>query len=78
VVFEPPSNAKVADRFVLDNANCYNRKEMASSDNDLDELEIRFQEAHGAWLFQQGRPRVSLEIKGQNLTILIYQARLRG
>jgi hypothetical protein len=51
---------------------------MASSDDDLDELEIRFQEAHGAWLFQQGRPRVSLEIKGQNLSLLIHQARLRG
>jgi hypothetical protein len=43
-----------------------------------DELEARFQEAHGAYLFQQGKPRALLEVKSQNISTAIYEARLRG
>ena len=48
---------------------------MASSD---DEIEIRFQEAHGAYVFQEGKPRVVLEVKSPDISTLIYEARLRG
>lgn len=36
---------------------------MTSSDDQSDETEIRFQEAHGARLFRQGKPRAILEVK---------------
>jgi hypothetical protein len=48
---------------------------MASSD---DEIEVRFQEAHGAYLFQEGKPRAVLEVKSPNISTMIYEARLRG
>jgi hypothetical protein len=48
---------------------------MASSD---DEIEILFQEAHGAYLFRDGKPRAVLEVKSPNISTLIYEARLRG
>jgi hypothetical protein len=48
---------------------------MPSSD---DELEIRFQEAHGSHLFREGKPRAVLEVKSANIPTAIYEARLRG
>jgi len=33
-----------------------------------DELEIRFQEAHGAYLFGQGKPRAVLEVKSPDIS----------
>jgi hypothetical protein len=47
-------------------------------DDDLDELEIRFQEAHGAWIFREGKPRELLEVKRAKISTMIYEARLRG
>jgi hypothetical protein len=43
-----------------------------------DELEIRFQEAHGAYLFREGKTRAALEVKSPNISTAIYEARLRG
>ena len=48
---------------------------MAPSD---DEIEIRFQEAHGAYVFREGKPRAVLEVKSPDISTLIYEARLRG
>jgi hypothetical protein len=48
---------------------------MAPSD---DQLEIRFQEEHGAYLFREGKPRAVLEVKSPDITTVIYEARLRG
>jgi hypothetical protein len=48
---------------------------MAPSD---DQLEIRFQEAHGEYLFREGKPRAVLEVKGPDISTAIYEARLRG
>jgi hypothetical protein len=48
---------------------------MAPSDN---EIEVRFQEAHGAYLFREGKPRAVLEVKSPNISTMIYEARLRG
>jgi hypothetical protein len=50
----------------------------ASSDDELDDFQIRFQEAHGARLFRQGKPRALLEVKSPNVPTAIYEARLRG
>jgi hypothetical protein len=43
-----------------------------------DELDIRFQEAHGAYLFREGKPRAVLEVKSPDISTEIYEARLRG
>ena len=51
---------------------------MTSSDDQSDETEIRFQEAHGARLFRQGKPRAILEVKSPHIRTAIYEARLRG
>jgi hypothetical protein len=51
---------------------------MASHDDELEIIEIRFQEAHGARLFRQGKPRAVLEVKSPNISTAIYEARLRG
>jgi hypothetical protein len=48
---------------------------VASSD---EELEARFQEAHGAYVFREGKPRAVLEVKSPNISMAIYEARLRG
>jgi hypothetical protein len=48
---------------------------MAQSD---DELENRFQEARGAYLFREGKPRAVLEVKSPDISTTIYEARLRG
>jgi hypothetical protein len=42
------------------------------------ELENRFQEAHGTYLFREGKPRAVLEVKSPNIPTAIYEARLRG
>jgi hypothetical protein len=34
-----------------------------SSEDELDDTQIRFQEAHGARLFRQGKPHALLEVK---------------
>jgi hypothetical protein len=49
-----------------------------SSEDELDDAQIRFQEAHGARLFRQGKPRALLEVKSPNIPTAIYEARLRG
>jgi hypothetical protein len=51
---------------------------MSASSEELDDTQIRFQEAHGARLFRQGNPRAVLEVKSSNVSTLIYEARLRG
>jgi hypothetical protein len=51
---------------------------MASSDDELDDTEVRFQEAFGARLYRQGKPRAVLEVKSPNISTTIYEARLRG
>ena len=51
---------------------------MASSDDQGDETAIRFQEAHGARLFRQGKPRAALEVKSPEILTVIHEARLRG
>jgi hypothetical protein len=50
----------------------------ASSDDELDDFQIRFQQAHGARLFRQGKPRALLEVKSPDIPLAIYEARLRG
>ena len=49
-----------------------------SSEDELDDTEVRFQEAFGARLFRQGKPRALLEVKSPNIPTTIYEARLRG
>jgi hypothetical protein len=49
-----------------------------SSEPELDDTQIRFQEAHGARLFRQGKPRALLEVKSPNIPTAMYEARLRG
>ena len=50
----------------------------ASSDDELDDFQIRFQQAHGARLFRQGKPRALLEVKSPEISTAVYEARLRG
>jgi hypothetical protein len=55
------------------------RKAMsASSDDELGDFQVRFQEAHGARLFRQGKPRALLEVKSPDIPPAVYEARLRG
>src|SRR5580698_11036675 len=42
----------------------------ASSDDELDDFQIRFQEAHGSRLFRQGKPRALLEVKSPAFSAL--------
>lgn len=49
-----------------------------ASDDELDDFQIRFQQAHGARLFRQGKPRALLEVKSPSIPTAIYEARLRG
>ena len=52
---------------------------MASSkDDQFGETDIPFQEAFGARLFRQGKPRAVLEVKSPSLPTAMYEARLRG
>ena len=52
---------------------------MASSEEDkFDETDILFQEAFGARVFRQGKPRAVLEVKSPGILTAIYEARLRG
>jgi hypothetical protein len=44
----------------------------------MDETEVRFQEAFGARLFRQGKPRAILEVRSPNIPVEMYEARLRG
>jgi hypothetical protein len=50
----------------------------SSEDEPDDDTQIRFQEAHGARLFRQGKPRALLEVKSPNIPTAIHEARLRG
>jgi hypothetical protein len=50
----------------------------ASSDDEVGDFQVRFQEAHGARLFRQGKPRALLEVKSPDIPTAIYEARLRG
>jgi hypothetical protein len=45
---------------------------------DDETRQIRFQEAFGARLFWQGKPRAILEVKSPYILTAIYEARLRG
>jgi hypothetical protein len=47
----------------------------AMSTSSDEELEIRFQEAHGAHLFREGKPRAVLEVKRPQISTAIYKAR---
>jgi hypothetical protein len=38
-----------------------------SSEDELDDTQVRFQEAHGARFFRQGKPRALLEVKSPNI-----------
>jgi hypothetical protein len=49
-----------------------------ASDDELGDFQIRFQQAHGARLFRQGKPRALLEVKSPDIPTAIYEARLRG
>jgi hypothetical protein len=49
-----------------------------SSEDELDDTQVRFQEAHGSRLFRQGKPRAVLEVKSPHIPTAIYEARLRG
>jgi hypothetical protein len=49
-----------------------------ASDDELDDFQIRFQQAHGARLFRQGKPRALLEVKSPDISTAVYEARLRG
>jgi hypothetical protein len=49
---------------------------MASSDDELSDFQIRFQEAHGARLFRQGKPRALLEVKSPDIPTAIYEGAL--
>jgi hypothetical protein len=51
---------------------------MSSEDEPDDDTQIRFQEAHGARLFRQGKPRALLEVKSLHIPTAMYEARLRG
>jgi hypothetical protein len=51
---------------------------MVSYDDEIEIVEVRFQEAFGARLFRQGKPRAVLEVKSPNISTVIYEARLRG
>jgi hypothetical protein len=51
---------------------------MAMADDQLDETQIRFQEAFGGRLFRQAKPRALLEVKSPSAPTAIYEARLRG
>jgi hypothetical protein len=52
---------------------------MASPEDDqFDETDIQFQEAFGARLFRQGKPRALLEVKSPSIPTAMYEARLRG
>jgi hypothetical protein len=51
---------------------------MSSSGDELDDTQVRFQEAYGARLFRQGKPRALLEVKSPNIPTVMYEARLRG
>jgi hypothetical protein len=42
---------------------------------EMDETAIRFQEAHGARLFRQGKPRALLEVKSPDIPPEVYEAR---
>ena len=54
------------------------QREAASSEPEVDDTRINFQEAHGARLFRQGKPRALLEVKSPNIPTAIYEARVRG
>ena len=44
----------------------------------MDETDILFQEAFGARLFRQGKPRAVLEVKSADTPLAFRDARLRG
>jgi hypothetical protein len=50
---------------------------MAPSEDEDDET-VRFQQAHGARLFRQGKPRAVLEVRSTDIPTAVYEARLRG
>src|ERR1700734_246273 len=49
-----------------------------SEDEPDDDSQLRFQEAHGAHLFRKGKPRALLEVKSPEISMAVYEARLRG
>jgi hypothetical protein len=51
---------------------------MAPSDDDLDDVQIPFQAAHGARLFRLGKPRAVLEVKRPDISSAVYEARFEG
>lgn len=51
---------------------------MAPSRDDEANETVRFQEAFGAGLFRQGKPRAVLEVKNPHIPTAVYEARLKG
>jgi hypothetical protein len=51
---------------------------MAPPEDDQDDETIRFQQAFGARLFRQGKPRAVLEVRSPDIPTAVYEARLRG
>jgi hypothetical protein len=47
-------------------------------DDQFEESDILFQEAFGARLFRQGKPRALLEVRSPSIPTALYEARLRG
>jgi hypothetical protein len=80
----PPKPPKAAPKPKTTKGEARQRREIesqtaaASSDDELHDTQIRFQEAYGARLFRQGKPRAVLEVKSPNIPTAIYEARLRG
>jgi hypothetical protein len=54
------------------------RQSGMAKNEELGDLQIRFQEAHGACLFRQGKLRALFEVKSPSVSAAIYEARLRG
>ena len=80
----PPKPPKATPKPKTTKGEAQQRREIehqtaaASSEPEVEDAQVRFQEAHGAHLFRQGKPRALLEVKSPNIPTAIYEARLRG
>jgi hypothetical protein len=73
-----PEEARLeAYQLYLERVSLYDGFEVWAMASD-DELENRFQEQHGAYLFREGKSRSVLEVKSPDISPAIYEARLRG
>jgi hypothetical protein len=81
----PPKPPKAAPKPKPTKGEAERRREIehqtaaaSSEDEPDDDTQIRFQEAYGARLFRQGKPRALLEVKSSTIPTAVYEARLRG